>query len=68
MILRNKLTSELSFISVVARQQKFLRAKNGGVEDEMHDDAEGDEEHRSVWGRSKNIFYNAENVDYEVRM
>lgn len=51
----------------IARQQKFLRAKNGGAEDEMYDDAEGDEEHRSVWGRSKSIFYNAENVDYEVQ-
>jgi U3 small nucleolar RNA-associated protein 3 len=39
----------------------------GGVEDEMHEDAEDEEEKRTVWGRNKNLYYNAENVDYEVR-
>ncbi|KAL3506834.1 hypothetical protein ACH5RR_032216 [Cinchona calisaya] len=52
----------------IARQQKYLRAKIGGVEEEMHDDAEEDEEtERAVWGKAKNIFYNADNVDYEIQ-
>lgn len=52
---------------LVARQQKYLRARMGGVEDEMDDEAEDKEEKRSVWGRNKNLYYNAENIDYEVR-
>ncbi|KAK9288594.1 hypothetical protein L1049_017053 [Liquidambar formosana] len=51
----------------IARQQKFLRAKMGGVEDEMHDDAEDEEEKRAVWGRRKNIYYSADNVDFELQ-
>ncbi|XP_058072404.1 protein THALLO isoform X2 [Magnolia sinica] len=52
----------------IARQQKFLRQKIGGVEDEMHDDAEEEEERRkAVWGRRKNLYYNADNVDYELQ-
>ncbi|KAI5678343.1 hypothetical protein M9H77_09293 [Catharanthus roseus] len=51
----------------IARQQKYFRAKVGGVEDEMHDDAEDEEEKRTVWGRNKNLYYNAENVDYELQ-
>lgn len=55
-------------IFLVARQQKFLRAKIGGVEEEMDDDDDDDEEEedRAVWGRSKNNYYNADNIDYEV--
>lgn len=53
---------------IVARQQKYLRAKIGGVEEKMDDDAEEEEEtERVVWGRAKNIFYNDDNIDYEVR-
>lgn len=51
----------------IARQQKFLRAKMGGVEDEMHDEAEDEEDKRAVWGRRKDIYYNADNVDYELQ-
>ncbi|KAL5982553.1 hypothetical protein ACLOJK_016626 [Asimina triloba] len=51
----------------IARQQKFLRRKFGGVEDEMHDDVEEEEEKRAVWGRTKSLYYSAENVDYELQ-
>ncbi|KAK3414452.1 hypothetical protein EUGRSUZ_H00317 [Eucalyptus grandis] len=44
----------------IARQQKFLRAKIGGVEDEMHDEEEEDEDKKAVWGRSKRQYYNAD--------
>ncbi|XP_022878927.1 something about silencing protein 10 [Olea europaea var. sylvestris] len=47
----------------IARTQKYLRAKFGGVEDEVLDDAEEEEEKRAVWGR-KNDMYGAD-VDYE---
>ena len=52
---------------LVARQQKYLKSKIGGVEDEMQDDVEDDEEKKAVWGGRKNIYYSADNVDYEVR-
>lgn len=29
----------------------------GGVEDEMHDEAEEEKEERPLWGRGKNIYY-----------
>lgn len=48
----------------MVRTQRYLQAKIGGVEDEMHDDVEDEEKQRVVWGRFK---YGAENTDYEVR-
>ncbi|XP_042516136.1 something about silencing protein 10 [Macadamia integrifolia] len=51
----------------IVRQQKFLRQKIGGVEDELHDDVEGEDEKKAVWGRGKNMYYDADNVDYELQ-
>ncbi|KAK3035507.1 hypothetical protein RJ639_033966, partial [Escallonia herrerae] len=51
----------------IAKTQKHLRAKSGGVEDEMHDDAENDEDKRTVWGRRKGEYYGAPNVDFEIQ-
>ncbi|XXG54453.1 hypothetical protein AAC387_Pa03g2327 [Persea americana] len=53
----------------IARQQKFLRQKIGGVEDEMHDDVdeEKEEERKAVWGKRKHMYYSAENIDYEIQ-
>ncbi|XP_049368086.1 LOW QUALITY PROTEIN: uncharacterized protein LOC125832963 [Solanum verrucosum] len=46
----------------IARTQKYLQATMGGVEDEMHDEAEQEKE--EMWGRGKNIYYqNKENVE-----
>jgi U3 small nucleolar RNA-associated protein 3 len=53
-------------LSVVARTQKFLREKFGGVEDDMHDDEEEDEEQETMWGGKKNGYYDADNIGYEV--
>ncbi|XP_030536519.2 something about silencing protein 10 [Rhodamnia argentea] len=44
----------------IARQQKFLWTKIGGVEDEMHNEEEEDENQKAVWGRSKRQYYNAD--------
>ncbi len=55
-------------MSVVARTQKFLREKFGGVEDDMHDDEEEDEEQEAMWGGKKNEYYDADNIGYEVMM
>lgn len=61
------LLNMLPYYPLVARQQKFLRAKIGGVEDEMHEEEEEDEEEKkTVWGRRKSDYYSADNVDYEV--
>ncbi|KAL0290155.1 UNVERIFIED_CONTAM: hypothetical protein Scaly_2681900 [Sesamum calycinum] len=48
----------------IVRTQKYLRAKFGGVDDEMLDDADEEEEGRVVWGRKKDVLYGAD-VDYE---
>ncbi|KAK9132922.1 hypothetical protein Scep_012450 [Stephania cephalantha] len=39
----------------------------GGVEDDMHDEEEEeeDEKNEAIWGRNKNMYYSADNVDYE---
>uniref|UniRef100_A0A7N0UL01 Sas10 C-terminal domain-containing protein n=1 Tax=Kalanchoe fedtschenkoi TaxID=63787 RepID=A0A7N0UL01_KALFE len=51
----------------IARQQRFLRQRIGGVEDDMHDDDEDEDGKRIGWGRNKNIYYSADNVDYEIQ-
>lgn len=50
----------------MARTQRYLQAKIGGVEDEMHDDVEDEEKQRVVWRRFDDM-HNADNRDYEVR-
>lgn len=54
-------------MSAVARSQKFLREKFGGVEDDMHedDDEEDEEEQKPLWG-GMNQYYYADNRDFEV--
>nr|XP_010313518.1 something about silencing protein 10-like isoform X2 [Solanum lycopersicum] len=48
----------------IARTQKYLQATMGGVEDEMHDEAEQEKEEASLWGRAKKSYYqNKENVE-----
>ncbi|XP_058196142.1 protein THALLO isoform X3 [Rhododendron vialii] len=49
----------------MARTQRYLHAKIGGVEDEMHDDVEDEEKQRVVWRRGD--MYNADNMDYELQ-
>lgn len=51
----------------ISRLQKHLRAKVGGVEDEIDDDVEDEEEKRALWGRRKEVYYNADNNDYELQ-
>ncbi|XP_043724321.1 something about silencing protein 10-like isoform X2 [Telopea speciosissima] len=51
----------------IARQQRFLRQRIGGVEDELHDDVEDEDEKKAVWGRWKDLYYNADNADYELQ-
>ncbi|KAH0992138.1 hypothetical protein GBA52_003621 [Prunus armeniaca] len=59
-------THDTGFAAKIVRQQKFLTAKFGGVEDEMHDDDEEDEEDQnSVWGGRKQQYYDADNRDFE---
>ncbi|KAJ6804781.1 something about silencing protein 10 [Iris pallida] len=56
------------FAAKIARQAKYLRQKFGGIDDDMDDDVEVDkEEKKSVWGRKKNLYYDADNVDYELQ-
>ncbi|KAJ0092537.1 hypothetical protein Patl1_26730 [Pistacia atlantica] len=52
----------------IARQQKFLRAKFGGVEDEMHDDEDEDkEDKKTLWGGMKSQYYHGDNRDFELQ-
>lgn len=59
------------FAAKIVRQQKFLRAKFGGVDDEMHDaDQDGEEEEeeeRVTWGGVRRRYYNADNTDFELQ-
>ncbi|KAK1326548.1 hypothetical protein QJS10_CPA01g02643 [Acorus calamus] len=57
---------DTGFAKKIARQKKFMQHKTGGVEDDMHDGSDDEEEGKSVWGRRKNLYYNADNVDYEL--
>lgn len=52
----------------MAKQQKYLREKFGGVENEMHEDEEEEEEQKAVWGGKKDLYYDGDNVDFEVRI
>lgn len=67
---KRKLSLTFIFLFTVVRQQKFLRAKFGGVDDEMHDaDQDGEEEEeeeRVTWGGVRRRYYNADNTDFEV--
>ncbi|KAG8375894.1 hypothetical protein BUALT_Bualt09G0006600 [Buddleja alternifolia] len=47
----------------IVRTQKYLRAKFGGVDDEMLDDAEEEEKERVVWGRKKDMYYEPQASD-----
>ncbi|XP_020585727.1 something about silencing protein 10 [Phalaenopsis equestris] len=55
------------FSAKIIRQAKYLKEKFGGGEDEMSDDDEQDEERKTVWGRKKNLYYSADNIDYELQ-
>lgn len=52
----------------IAKQAKFLRQKSGGVEDEMEEEADEEEgERKAAWGKGKNRYYSADNIDYEIQ-
>lgn len=59
---------DTGFAAKIARQQKFLREKFGGVEDEMHEDEDDDmEEQKTIWGGRKSKYYDADNRDFEIQ-
>lgn len=45
-----------------------MRAKFGGVEDEMHDEEDDDGDERDAWGGIKSRYYGGDNRDFEVRI
>ncbi|XP_031129241.1 something about silencing protein 10 isoform X3 [Ipomoea triloba] len=46
----------------ISKQLKYMRAKTGGVDDEMHDESDKEEKKRTVWSRHKSVYYNTENL------
>ncbi|CAH9120820.1 unnamed protein product [Cuscuta epithymum] len=50
-------------VAKMSRQLKYLKAKMGGVDDEMHDEADENEKERSVWSRHKPVYYKNDNQD-----
>ncbi|KAG7025385.1 Something about silencing protein 10 [Cucurbita argyrosperma subsp. argyrosperma] len=59
---------DTGFAAKIARQQKFLREKFGGVDDEMHEDEDEDmEEQKTIWGGRKGKYYDADNRDFEIQ-
>lgn len=55
------------FAAKMVRQQKYLREKMGGVDDEVDEDAEEDEKKQKVWSRGKSAYYGSENKDFELQ-
>ncbi|XP_072955116.1 protein THALLO isoform X2 [Typha angustifolia] len=62
-------TPPKGFAAKIARQAKYLKQKFGGGDDEMVDDQEEEEgrQGKVLWGRNKNLYYNADNIDYELQ-
>ncbi|XVE90001.1 hypothetical protein DITRI_Ditri20bG0041500 [Diplodiscus trichospermus] len=56
------------FAAKIARQRKLLRAKFGGVEDEMHDEDDDvdEKEETAPWGGMKSRYYGGDNRDFEL--
>ncbi|XVF30491.1 hypothetical protein REPUB_Repub16aG0062600 [Reevesia pubescens] len=56
------------FSAKIARQHKLLRAKFGGVEDEMceEEDDEDENEEMAPWGGIKSRYYGGDNRDFEL--
>ncbi|KAL9265208.1 THALLO-like protein [Drosera capensis] len=52
-------------IRKIKRTQKFLETKTGGVEDEMHDDSEDNDEKKVGWGMGWS-YHGADNVGAEL--
>ncbi|KAJ4821754.1 Something about silencing protein 10 [Rhynchospora pubera] len=57
------------FAAKIARQAKYLKQKFGGGEDEMDDDEDENDQqiNNKSWGGRKNIYYNADTADSEIR-
>ncbi|XP_019165891.1 PREDICTED: something about silencing protein 10 isoform X3 [Ipomoea nil] len=47
----------------ISKQLKYMRAKTGGVDDEMHDESDKEEKKRTVWSRHKSVYYSTENLN-----
>ncbi|WOK98845.1 something about silencing protein 10 isoform X4 [Canna indica] len=55
------------FAAKIVRQAKYLHQKFG-TDDEMDDHEEEEEEgKKAIWGRRKDLYYSADNVDYELQ-
>ncbi|KAE8721862.1 something about silencing protein 10-like isoform X2 [Hibiscus syriacus] len=60
-------TQVSKFAAKIARQHKLLRAKFGGVDEEMHDEEDEDEkEEGAPWGDIKSRYYGGDNRDFEL--
>ncbi|OMO77814.1 hypothetical protein CCACVL1_14813 [Corchorus capsularis] len=56
------------FEAKLARQHKLLKAKFGGVEDEMNDEDDvEDEKESALWGGIKSRYYGGDNRDFELQ-
>lgn len=50
----------------VVKTAKFMKRKVGIEEDDEEDEEENEKEEGKAWGKSKKLYYSADNVDYEV--
>lgn len=51
----------------IAKQAKMLRQKRSLTEDEEDDEGGNEKERKAAWGKRKNMYYSADNVDYELQ-
>ncbi|KMZ58201.1 putative Something about silencing protein sas10 [Zostera marina] len=55
------------FAAKMARQEKYLKQQMGGIDNDIHDmDGESEEEKKMVWGKHKDMYFNADNGDNEL--
>jgi hypothetical protein len=51
----------------IAKQANVIRKKTGGVEGEMEEPDEQEEEMKAAWGKGKKLCRNADNNEYEIQ-
>ncbi|BBN09238.1 U3 small nucleolar ribonucleoprotein protein LCP5 [Marchantia polymorpha subsp. ruderalis] len=51
----------------LVKTAKFMKRKVGIEEDDEEDEEENEKEEGKAWGKSKKLYYSADNVDYELQ-
>ncbi|OVA05757.1 Sas10/Utp3/C1D [Macleaya cordata] len=58
---------DTGFVAKLARSEKYLRQKTGGVDDEIDSEDEEEGWRAKPWSRRKGDYYKADNIDFELQ-